>query len=743
MTMTANTKSEMRRRFGATKRNPKQTCLRIANGEGALAPLFRIQSSSLIRNSEFGFRASRRPWPLLAALATILLAPAVAPAQAWWNYDWPYRRAVDVKEVVKKNLPGENAAVVTMPTCGLTAADGSDIVVANASGQVVPHRVLMTGPGDTVRVAFALQGAIGRYYVYFGNPKPPKPAELELKRGVLLEMWAYAGGAIGNLKELQALFAKPGKLIGRDFVPTVFLGHNPFGPQNQICSLFTGWLDATDDGEYVFSTSSQDASFLLVDGKLVVANGGLHPPQRRAVRTNKVALTRGLHELKVYHVNTTGDPVIMAAWQEPSAKRLWTIEPKSFAPIALGQPGMMEQYGKAADADFLPRHAGETFMAEVYYQRYAFEALVKGQGAAKPTIAWDFGDGQTAAGPKVEHVYLRNGPFKVTMTAKVGGETIARANRVYVTRPWDRVTESALDPVADHAGLVAGYDFTQADPADIAAAVALFQRAGMAKAVIRAGDALVKRDAAPPEVLQDAVPVYADALAAAGESARAVAACLKAAEMTKDPAAGAIVTVKGGRVALAAGEADRAGAIFEQAIKKYAAATTHEAIREARIGTGDVWRIKGDYKKAMEAYDVARPAGKEGDEKLAVRKGDLTRHVEDYTQRKMFADAAEYLELLEQEFPADKLEGFSSLLRVRLEMAQKRYAPAAEEAEVLVRVNPQSNYAPELLMLAAEAYAAGGKKDVAARTLQRVADNYPESPLAAQAKKKLQEGAGK
>lgn len=230
--------------------------------------------------------------------------------------------------------------------------------------------------------------------------------------------------------------------------------------------------------------------------------------------------------------------------------------------------------------------------------------------------------------------------------------------------------------------------------------------------------------------------MYADRLAKV-DPARAVAALLKGTEMTADPAARTVLSVKAGRIALESGEADKAMAIFSQSIKKYSALTTDQSIRDARIGMGDVWRLKGEYAKALEAYKSAGVARGSSYEKQAVRKGDLARHAEDYIRQGMFNDARDFLDRWEWEFPADKLEGFSTLLRVRLALGQKDYAAAAEQAEGLVRVNFRSNYAAELLMLASRAYKAGRKDEQARAALRRIVKSYPESPLAADARKQL------
>jgi len=683
----------------------------------------------------------------LIAAAVIASGLAAAPGQEpWWNAQWPYRRAVTVTRTPKATLPGDEIGVVTMLTGGLICPDGRDIRVTTARGQLLPHRVLMIGPGDVARVAFALRPPQTNYFVYFGNAKAQQPAEkLKIRRGVLLETWEYRGGGIATFELVRQAFERAGRLIGRDFRENIFLGHNPFGPQSKICNLFTGRLICPDEGNYVFSTSSNDASFLLIDGEVVVSNGGTHRPEPRARRQGRVRLSKGLHELKVYHVNGSGDPVVMAAWKPPSGRRLWAIPPRAFAPVFRARPGPLERYGSDLEVDFLAHQAGEAFMANLYFQRYRFTALLSARVGGKWEFAWDFGDGQTGSGESVEHVYLRNGPRRVTLKARAGRRELSRSHEIHVTRAWDEVTSDRLDPLARHARIVSGYDFAAAEPGDIARAIALFGRTDDKDAIVRAGEALIARERAPASVLRDALPTYVATLleehsgpdepeSGTSGAARAVNALLKAAGMTRNPAVAASLAVRAGQIALEAGKPQRALTLFQQSIKKYAALAPTKVIRDARIGIGDVYRLRGDYEKALASYRLAHPPEHGGFEKKLLRQGDLARHVEDYIRKGTYHDAEDYLNRWEWEFPADKLEGYSSLLRVKLAMARKDYAAAVREAELLVGVNPRSNYAPELLMLAAEACRAAGRDGKARQTLQRLIKDYPESPLAQRAK---------
>lgn len=683
-----------------------------------------------------------RPKRQAIALAAMALAIAMSelPAggqEAWWNYAWQYRRELTIADVPQTNLEGDEVGVVTMPTGGLVKEDSSDITVVASGGAVVPHRLLMTGPGDQVRLAFALKSPVTKYWVYFGNDKPPKPAaELVIKRGVLEETWEFKTGAVRTLDQVKLTFDKAGPLLGRDFRTQIFQGINPFGPQDKICSLYTAWLVCPKDGEYQFSTSSQDASFLLVDGKEVVDNGGTHQPQRRAARAGTADLKKGLHELKVYHVCGGGDPVITAAWQEPDGKRIWAIPTEAFAPIRTAKNGMIERYGKTTHADFLPVQAGESFIGSRYYQRFIFDTLLAQKGSAKPTYKWDFGDGQTTAAGRAEHVFLHDGPFKVTLTVQVGGETLSRTNTIMVARPWEKLASPELDSTTAHAKMIADYDFSAAPAADVGAAIDIFHRAAMPDAVLKAGDALLKQKNVPPAVLRDAVPLYADALVkTAKDPARAVAALARAAEMTTAPIVASTLTVQAGRAALDAGDVDKALSLFDDTLKKFSATATPFILQQAHGGRGDVFRARGDAEKATAEYKQAATAGDPA--KDTVRKGDLARHAEEYIRTKAFEDAADALDKWAEEFPADKLEGYWSLLKVKLLLAQKLAAPAAAEAETLVKVSPRSNYAPELLMLAATAYESLGQSGQARASLQAVVDKYAESPLAAAAKARL------
>jgi tetratricopeptide (TPR) repeat protein len=681
---------------------------------------------------------------LLAASAGLLAGPANPPAHtAWWDQNWPYRRQVDLPAAPRASkMPkapavraeGEEIAWVVIPTGGLCRPDGSDIRVATGSRDEVPSAVLMVGPGDFVKVAFARHGQVERYYVYFGNPKAPAPEEtLEIRRGVLMETKLYSGRAASVLASARKAFDDSPTLLGRAFRPDIFIGHNPFGPQSEIVTRFTAWLDCPADGTYQFACSSQDSSFLLIDDREVVANGGMHLPQRDVSRRGSVKLSAGGHKLTFYHVNLTGDPVAVAAWQAPGELRIWPIRPPSFLPVTEGHVGVMEQYGKPGCASFLARHGGEVFVAGRYYQRWVFEATITGAGAARE-FGWDFGDGQTATGAKVEHVYFMPGAQTVSLTAKAAGRDLTCRNVIYNTRPWDEAPADRLDSITLHRQIVQGYDFAALSAEANADAVLLLHAGGAAGAMAKAGAALLARDSGLPDALiSESVPLAAAELAPAAR----VRAYLQVEKLAKTASVRGDMAVRAARTMLEElGDPNGAMTVFNRVLRDYGAVRTLQAVRAAKIGIGDVWRARGNRAEAQRAYAAVRQERETRRTGVEIAKGDLARHVEQYLREGQLADAEEYIETWGMDIPADKLEGYWSLLVVRTRLARKDYAGAAREAAVLVKVNPRSNYAAELLLLAAGAQDKLGKAAEAAAARRQIVEQYPESPLAAELKAK-------
>ncbi len=682
----------------------------------------------------------------LAAVGALLAGRADGQSgRTWWSAQWRYRRAVNVSEVPATGLPGEEIAVATIYTGGLCRADARDVRVVGRTGGPRPFCVLMQGPGDRLRVAFALKRGVLRYYVYFGNVDADRPGpelDLTINRGVLMESFPIVGG-YRDPGRIRKMIERPAKVYGRTFLPNIFIGHNPFDAGRRMVSRFGATLVAPVDGEYKFAITSTDSSFLAIDGKDLIRRVGPRWPDRDIRHNATVSLTKGPHTLELLHVSVGSVPTAVVAWQAPGDKRVWPIPAAAFAPVVKASPGPLSERGQSVAADFSIDHAGEAFIGGRYYQRYIFRELVSLGSVRNAKFRWDFGDGQTSAVAVAEHVYLNSGFHDVKLAVTVGRRTYTRENRVYVNRDRSKVVARVLDSAKLYDKLVSGYDPAAMRSIDLVPAIGLFEQTANVKAIMAIGDALVTHAAVEPDALREVLPKVARYWRERGMGDHAVKALLTRAGGVKDARAAAVLTVLAGQILLRdLSRPDEARKLFEKTVSIYSARTTDEAIRAARIGIGDAWRLKGEYAKAKAAYGRALV----GDASFAsrmLRRGGYARHVEEYLRTRALDDAETYLDRWESDLPADRLTGYSTLMRVRLRIKQGRWADAAGEALTLVAVNPESNYAPELLLAAEAAYVAMDQPGKARAILQRVLAEYPESSLALEARKRLAKAADK
>ncbi len=636
----------------------------------------------MVRFSLDGARA--RPFLLTASVLGVLLAPqasALADGRQWWNRAWPWRREVHV-DVQASRLPGLDAAWAELWGHGQVKPGGASIRVTTSRARPANFFVMQTGPGDLVRVCFEVSGGKDRYYVYYGNEgaEPEKPT-WRPQRGVLLEGWRFRGGSIESLDLTRRAIDKAGEVLGRTFVPNVFLGHDPFGPPSHYCHKYTGWLNCPKRGDYTFCTTSKDASFLLIDGKMVVQWPGRHGPVADARHSGRVSLDPGLHELTYYHVSIGARGRAVAAWQPPGAGRPTVIPPKAFAPIAKGRLGDLDRYGDPTQADMTISGPEESFVNNHYTFRYVFEARLSGGRSSRVQYRWDFGDGATAEGERVEHVYLSPGLRTVSLTAKRGGRPSSLRNRIEVHRDWNRVIERKLEPVKQHADIVATYPFEALAPQDLIAAIHLLDRGGRDAERMKALAALPRRvDQVEPRAVLKTLPELYDLLVIGPhpkrlarlqpETARQAAGLFEQIErQAPSVRAKAAAGELAGRVWLhEVGDLNRAEACFRRVVEHYGDRVRDPAVRLARIGLGEVWLRTGRYRQARQAFEQAGEL--RSDDKRTVRIGSLAQMVEDYTRRSEFKHAAEKLDDWETAYPTERLRGYSTLLRAKLYFAQ-------------------------------------------------------------------------
>jgi PKD repeat protein len=673
--------------------------------------------------------------PLIFVLVTVLAAAAAATAHAdtapWLAPEWAVRRCVDVKSEPTR-YTGAEVAVVTFYTGGQANADAGDVRVAVKGRQLTPHRVLQVGPGDLVRVAWAVVPGESRYYVYYGNPKAPAPDPWEPVRGVLLECRKWQGGVPKSLAEVREAWKKAAP-IGADFVPNVSFGFNPF-TETDTPALFhyTGWFVPAETGEYSIATSSDDDSWLFIDGKEVVSWPGTHGAVWDARHAAPLVLDTTLHRIDYWHVNQSGPLMAVAGWKTPKGTRYEPIPAKMFLPVAEGALVEREEPGKTMTADFFPENAGEAWWPDQYAVRMAMRNLSKNitvQGGGK--FEWDFGDGQTSTAPNPKHIYLAAGDYTVTLKASRLGDSSTFRTKVRVERNWLKQSEQAIETSKSYAQEAASYDLTKLDMPGLRAALSLFEHENAAASVIAAGTEVMRRSGTEEIEVRRAGLLVVDTLRKGDKPADALPVLADLEARLKNPVQKAEAAVLAGQVQLDdLKRYDEAEKTFQRVLKTYAGAKADAQVRRAHIGLGDILRHRGEADKARQSYAAAAAikAVSYTPAEAVVRVGALSRYVEDYTRQKQWEWAFQNLDDWAWEFPADKLQGHWSLLRAQALFAKGDKAGALLEAMDLLSVNPRSAYAVRLLMLAAECHVAAKQPDKARLLLQTAVEDYPEDP---------------
>ena len=670
------------------------------------------------------FSAVVRP-ALRKCLVTVglLLCPAVhAATGSWWNDDWACRKTVSVVPV--GDVAEHPAAAITFTTGGELKPDAADLRVINQDGEEVPHSVIASGFEDLCTVAFPVDRPRQEFHLYYGNRGARRARyDWEPRRGLVLEVRTMGQGGLGNADQMQELVRNSPEIQGRALHPCVFDGHNRFGPSDRYVSVYKGWLNCPVAGPYRFATTSDDASFLLVNGRLVVQWPGRHRAVPNARHNASVTLPAGVYSFEYYHVEVDDLQVAEAAWQPPGQTEFTVIPPGAFAPFWSAQ---VTAYRKRDDPDPLDF---------IFWQESCLEAegaLLSAmrfdpasRSARGGTGQWDFGDGVTSDSRKPVHVYAQPGTYTVTL--RVGERRLSQEVRV-----WEN-ERLGVDPVprtiVEYVKLLDGYDLSKMEPGHVFAIARFAGENGVLALEDKAYTTLERM----PESFRDvtaghALIAHADDLWRLGQYDAAVDLLDNVASTHSNRTVLCTASYKQGRYLLALEKPDEALPLFDRLKGRTTAMPKFRAL--ALSGIGDVHRAQGKEEKALEQYRQAQEVADALPAGAALARGAYSQAVLEYLRAGEFEAALEQVERWEAAVPTDKLEGYLSLLKTISLFKLGDAAQGHAEARDQYAGNPAGNYAPHMLLLQGDCLALWGKTDESRERYGELLEKYPESPLA-------------
>ncbi len=679
---------------------------------------------------------------------------------------------------------------------GQIAADGRNVMATDQHRNPVPTRVLQLGPGDFCRVAFQTVAGQSSYEICYGG-EPPAEGTIPTWNntdGLMLETREYKDCNLNDFESVRKAFDSSQR-IGSGYVDAVHQACNPFtlapGP---FLSHYWGTLRMKSAGTYGLVTSSQDCSFLLIDGKMVASAPGRHGPTYRARPGTRhdVQLTAGSHQFDYYHAAAGPNAMMMVAWAESpgDAKTQLTLIPsEAFRCGAIGHifAGPPATQREKLMPDFLVDIGGDVPLPESDQPLIGVQfANTSPQGLKTSSRAhWDFGDGQTSEETSPAHVYLRPGLYTVTLKVTRGGKSFEIANKLLIDRPQTTVRNpNKLPKLDDYLPVLQTYDPRNLDGPSLLQ----FVRACQFKAdLILAGESDIakpkesaaetasdRRKPVPEDVQrQQAARPFVEAAVNAGkliivkartttegdEPAMQIARTI--APMARDvlgnaQLAGQIWHGVSQRVDRQDCKAECEIAAADIAANDLANAKAAKMFLEtaqAHLGQGghgplasrlqrvwgDYYALTGDGSAAQKAYREAQ-AALGSTRRLSQQtawEGAHSRSTEAFLREGKLDRAVEEIRHWEDQFPTDKISGCLTLAYARYWAARGMHDQVVAMSEQLLAVNRESPYADQVLLLAAQSELQRGRADRALATLQSLVKDYPGSPLVPDAKKRI------
>jgi hypothetical protein len=308
------------------------------------------------------------------------------------------------------------------------------IAVYTLNGYRVASELLPTQEAGVVDVLFYGHYNYSVYYAYL-VPKDkyePPPREWKPDAGLVLRTryTSTDAKACAELAGFRRVWQKATP-IGAGLVAGVHHGH-PVHPEiigsaeassheRMALYWYTGFFETEEAGDYLFATASHWGSYLLVDDELVVGWPGKHDYRAgwRGQKRKKIPLEPGVHRLDYLNYSPRGNMLTMAAWKSPGGRFGLMTRcdfPAVQGYVVTGAETRTPQQGEPQRVSFDWRVVDDWRLDrdKEALIRVTLRAIPQ-PGTEELACRWQFDDGVTATGPRVERVYFASGERRVTV----------------------------------------------------------------------------------------------------------------------------------------------------------------------------------------------------------------------------------------------------------------------------------------------------------------------------------------
>jgi|GEM_PF-2164241 len=632
------------------------------------------------------------------------------------------------------------------------------------TGKAIPCRLLWNAPGEPATLLIDTTSNSKTYFLYVTpgsidkeiNWTPPPQA------GVILETREGTGKAVDNLERMIRAWDDSKTVYGRSMLRQIFEGGHRHGPQEDILSHYTGWFEVSKPTRYSFALISVDASFLLIDGKLVVQWPGRHPYKAgwKGKFQGSVELPAGIHELEYYNAYVSRNesrPLIccLAAKIGNGGWNMLMPESHFFRPITFLHTARYEPHpplppfvpGGAPRIDLPPApplaiswnitsqsvptpETDDIGLIDVQF--YTLPPLPKG------TPVWTFDDGTKASGNKVDHIFPCPGMRTVKLSFMDGDkETASISQTVHVHPNWTSLTTQRPDLNPKQRDEILERDPTTFTPTDLGSCAQVFQIFEDADAIAKILPGLCLRAREMDEknltYLLDAATFLSST-----EIHRFADADQLLKAIIERPAPPALLADQA-RLLLAKNilsTSDQMDDVITLSKTIHPETLPPDQRREYDILQGDILLAKGDIEGTKKQYLKLSKDLSGIDARSSVRRISRLDQARSFMDTKDFDSAEKSLNDILSEAPIEKLSPDFALVYIRLLQSRDDTQVAYLLAKRLLPFLTMPSTRSDLLFHVTDLAFLQQDKKFAQKALTELIQNYPYSEAAAQAKQK-------
>ena len=608
--------------------------------------------------------------------------------------------------------------------------------VFGADGKPVAFQTVWSAPGEPTRLCFDTSSGASIYYICFGDNLPAAGGGWKPEAGVLLETRpCRADLPINTAPQIERVLNTASPPTGRDYVPNVFLGVNPFGPGTNYVAIFSGWFTAPTAGQYTFATASVDASSLEVDNRSVASWFGVHGAAggTHGEHSGTIVLSAGPHLLSYIQVQLAGGAAAVAAWKPPGRDHVELMPASAFAPVARFHATRFEWASSGLERLYFEwSTVDHCALGDSMFIRAQFRAVDSSQ---RRTYRWHFDDGAEETGLNPRHFFAQPGLRQVSVQAVQNGVVVATNSlRLRISPDWQQIQGWREGVFNQAKNEFLRRDLAPMPARDLVALWEMADRADDPELLMGAGAILVQRQAEFNSTAY-AATFYKTGLAfehqgdsgdsLADKSFRLALAPQRAGPATSDPAKLHLAAL----LIHCSGELDEAAKVLGGTS---AALLNADEKRLLRLLQGDLLLARGKNEDARKLYAAAgeRQAGGQPGLARAARLESAAILIE----HSRWDDAQTALDRLQLDAPLERMSLDTGLLALNLDMGRKEYQRAFTDGQTLLASAGADPRQSEALYTVVEAGLALGKTEEAQRALARLLKDFPYSESAAKAK---------